>query len=214
LLDAASKEVSAPFLELDEELWSPDQKRFTLYLDPGRIKRGLKPREEVGPVLEEGKSYTLVIDREWQDAEGNILRETFRKKFTVGPPDDEPIDPKNWELAPLSAGSRQPLMVRFPKPLDHALLHRLIWVANAAGKRVPGTASVSQEETEWRFTPENPWPPGEFHLVVDKALEDLAGNTVGRPFEVDVFRPVQRELKSETVKLPFRIDQPKKPRQP
>src|SRR5262249_13194478 len=132
LLDAASKEVAAPFLELDEELWSPDQKRFTLYLDPGRIKRGLKPREEVGPVLEEGKSYTLVIDREWQDAEGNTLRETFRKKFPVGPPDDEPIDPKNWKLAPQSAGSRQPLMVRFPKPLDHALLHRLICVANAA----------------------------------------------------------------------------------
>ena len=52
-----------PFLELDEELWSPDGTRFTLIFDPGRIKRGLKPREEVGPVLEAGKSYSLVIDR-------------------------------------------------------------------------------------------------------------------------------------------------------
>jgi hypothetical protein len=37
-------EVSYPFLELDEELWSADGKRFTLLFDPGRVKRGLKPR--------------------------------------------------------------------------------------------------------------------------------------------------------------------------
>ena len=43
--------------------------RFTLLFDPGRIKRGLKPAQRrVGPVLEEGKSYTLVIDRGWTDA--------------------------------------------------------------------------------------------------------------------------------------------------
>ena len=49
--------MDAPFLELDEELWSPDGTRFTLVFDPGRIKRGLKPREEAGPILEAGKSY-------------------------------------------------------------------------------------------------------------------------------------------------------------
>ena len=56
LLDLArARRVDAPFLELDEELWSPDGTRFTLVFDPGRIKRGLKPREEVGPVLEAGQ---------------------------------------------------------------------------------------------------------------------------------------------------------------
>src|SRR5205823_11683424 len=51
LLDEKGKVVELPFLELDEELWDPDGKRFTLFFDPGRIKRGLKPREEVGPAL-------------------------------------------------------------------------------------------------------------------------------------------------------------------
>ena len=73
LLDAAGRAVADPFLELNEELWSGDGRRFTLLFDPGRIKRGLKPREEVGPVLEAGKSYTLVIDRQWPDAQGNPL---------------------------------------------------------------------------------------------------------------------------------------------
>src|SRR5438105_1654786 len=68
LLDATGRPVDAPFLELEEELWSNDGMRFTLLFDPGRIKRGLKPREELGPVLGAGKSYTLVIDGAWPDA--------------------------------------------------------------------------------------------------------------------------------------------------
>src|SRR5207244_1417841 len=89
LLDAAGKPVESPFLELDHELWDPEGKRFTLFIDPGRIKRGLKPREDLGPVLEEGKRYTLVINRAWTDAEDNLLKETYRKTFTVGKPDEK-----------------------------------------------------------------------------------------------------------------------------
>src|SRR5262249_16103659 len=125
LLDDKGRAVQAPFLELDEELWDAQQRRFTLFLDPGRIKRGLKPREEVGPVLEEGKSYTLVVDKSWNEAEGNVLRDSFRKKFTVGPPDNDPIDPDKWKFRSPSAvtpNEREPLTVNFPKPLDHALL--------------------------------------------------------------------------------------------
>src|SRR5262249_20228739 len=81
LLDAKGKPIDLPFLELDQELWDAEGQRFTLFFDPGRIKRGLKPREEVGPALEEGKRYTLVIDRAWSDAEGNPLKETHRKTF-------------------------------------------------------------------------------------------------------------------------------------
>jgi hypothetical protein len=209
LLDAKGQSVEAPFLELDEELWDAEQRRFTLFFDPGRIKRGLKPREEVGPVLEEGKSYALVIDRDWADAEGNPLRASFRKSFTVGPPDDEAIDPKKWKLTLPPAGSREPLMARSTKPLDHALLHRLVWATDAAGQRVKGVVSVTDEETCWRFAPDSPWEAGQYHIVVDKALEDLGGNNVGRPFEVDVFRPVERALKKEAVELPFRIEAPR-----
>src|SRR2546425_13124120 len=98
LLDAKGKAVDLPFLELDQELWDAAGKRFTLFFDPGRIKRGLKPREDVGPALEEGKSYVLVIDKEWEDAKGNPLKETFRKTFRVGSPDDRPPDPKTWNV--------------------------------------------------------------------------------------------------------------------
>jgi hypothetical protein len=205
LLDAAGKEIKYPFLELEQELWDPTGARFTLFLDPGRIKRGLKPREELGPPLEEGKSYTLVIDRNWLDAKGNPLKETYRKAFRVGPPDDEPLDPKNWRLEVPAAGTRKPLVVRFPEPLDHALMDRLLHVTDEAGRLVRGTATITDEETRWEFTPERPWQAGRYQLVTETILEDLAGNSVGKPFEVDVFRQVQKEVRPERVQVPFDV---------
>jgi hypothetical protein len=205
LLDEKGKAVDLPFLELDQELWDPSGKRFTLFFDPGRIKRGLKPREEVGPALVEGKRYTLVIDRAWADARGNPLKETFRKSFTVLAPDDRSPDIKTWKLTPPLAGTRAPLRVTFPKSMDHALAERMVWVVDAMGKKLPGNVETTDRETVWQFTPQTPWRTGTFDLVADTRLEDLAGNSLGRPFEVDVLRPVERTIKKETVKVRFSV---------
>jgi hypothetical protein len=205
LLNARGKPVDLPFLELDQELWDDTGQRFTLFFDPGRIKRGLKPREEVGPILEEGQRYTLVIDRAWPDAQGNPLARTFRKTFQVLPPDDRQPDPKTWKLQPPSARSRAPLRVVFPKSMDRALLDRLLWVAGSDGDTVPGTIRVSRHETAWAFSPARPWKAGAYHLVADTILADVAGNSIARAFEVDVFRRVERTVKQKTVRIPFAV---------
>ncbi|HEV3204588.1 MAG TPA: hypothetical protein VGY77_09400, partial [Gemmataceae bacterium] len=154
LLNSSGKRMDQSFLELEDELWDPAGKRFTLIVHPGRIKRGLTPREELGPVLEEGKTYTLVIDRQWNDSEGNPLKESFRKTFQVQPPQEKLVDPKTWKLQPPSAGTAEPLEVRFPKPLDHALLNRLVWVIGTDNRKVTGKMRITNEETGWTFTPE------------------------------------------------------------
>jgi hypothetical protein len=205
LLDAAGKPVEAPFLTLEQELWDESGQRFTLLIDPGRIKRGLKPREEVGPALEQGKSYTLEISRDWSDANGEPLKETFRKKFRVTAPDETQPDPKTWKVQAPDAGKTEALVVTFPKPLDHAMLGRVLSVTDDRGREVEGSVAVTDEETRWRFTPKGAWKTGAYNLVVDTALEDPAGNSIARPFEVDVFRPIQREVKKETVKVPFSV---------
>jgi hypothetical protein len=205
LLGPDGKEVDLPFLELGEELWDRSGKRLTLFIDPGRIKRGVKPREDVGTALVAGGTYTLVIDQDWPDAEGEPLKETYRKKFRVTAPVDVAIDPKVWKLQPPAAAGREPLSLTFPRPLDFALLHRLLQVTDAEGRAVKGKATVSQTETRWEFTPETPWSAGDYQLVVDTRLEDVAGNRVGKPFEVDEFHPVEREVQVESVKLPFTV---------
>jgi hypothetical protein len=205
LLRADGKPDERAFLELPQELWGRDGKRFTLLIDPGRIKRGLKPREDLGPVLEAGKRYTLVIDRTWPDAEGNPLKESYRKTFRVLPPDESQPDPKTWKIAPPAAGTVAPLVMTSPKPLDHALLQRMLWITDERGDKVSGMIDVTREETCWRFTPAMPWKAGKYHLVADARLEDLAGNSIAQPFEVDELRPVEREGKIETVRVPFEV---------
>ncbi len=183
ILDADGVPVEAPFLELDEELWSPDGKRLTLFIDPGRIKRGLRPREESGPVFEAGKRYKLRVSAGWPDAAGRPLAESTERAYEVTAPLAEVIDPAGWEV--VAPRTRQgALEVRFGRPLDRALLEHAIAVVGSDGGRVLGLVDVPPGGATWRFTPARPvWGPGAYKLVIDPRLEDLAGNRVGRLFD-------------------------------
>lgn len=205
LLDENDRPVEGVFLELGEELWDADQQRFTLLFDPGRVKRGLKPREELGPAIVQGQSYSLVIDGAWRDATRTPLNSGARKHFRVGPPDETPIDTAHWELAAPTAESRDPLLVRFGEPLDHSLLERVVRVIGPSGQRIAGTIATGDGEACWQFTPEEPWPAGKYDLTADTTLEDLAGNSIGRPFEVDEFDKVDERVETKSVSLSFDV---------
>lgn len=203
LLHEDGTEVPHPFLELDEELWSGDGTRLTLFFHPGRVKRELASREEQGPILEAGRRYTLVVRQDWPDKYGRPLQMEYRYAFVAGPAEESPIEPQQWKLVVPQAGSRQPLLVRLPRPLDYALLERFVWLENNVGQRVPATSCVGGGERLLTFNPQTPWLPGTYYLAVDSRLEDSCGNRVGRPFEVDVFGPVTRTPPLQIVRLPF-----------
>jgi hypothetical protein len=204
LLDQDGKQVEFPFLELGEELWDPSGTRFTLFFDPGRIKRGLKPRELFGPALVEGRSYTLVVDQAWQDADGHPLKAAHRKKFKVVAPDDLQPKPADWQIIEPLAESRRPLVVAFGESLDHAMLQRVLTVTRH-GNAVAGRIAISKQESQWSFQPDAAWAAGQYSLSVDAALEDLAGNSIGRPFEVDVFEKVDRQPQQARIRIPFEV---------
>ena len=65
--------------------------------------------------------------------------------------------------------------------------------------------TVAREETEWRFTPREAWKSGDYRLIVNTGIEDLAGNHIGQPFDIDTFERVTARIVTETVALPFRI---------
>jgi hypothetical protein len=205
LLNDAGHPVELPFLEIDEELWNPDMTRLTLFIDPGRIKRGVQPLEEIGPSLESGKSYTLVIDKEWRDSAGISLKSDFRKRFQVAPPDREPPNPAHWKVLPPKAGTIIPLAVVFPEPMDHALAQRMIQVSLASGERMKGNVALEDEERRWSFVPAETWRPGQYQLAIQTTIEDLAGNNIGKPFEVDVFDGIQRRLTNSTAAVSFEV---------
>jgi hypothetical protein len=203
LRESTGREIELPFLEVDEELWDPAMTRLTLFIDPGRIKRGVRPLEDIGPALENGKSYSLEISKYWLDGKGSPLREAFQKRFNAAPPDRDPPDPARWKVqAP--AASTEALQVTFDEPMDHALALR-IRVTGNTGQFVEGNAELSNNERLWTFTPSAPWRIGSHNIVIEPTIEDLAGNNPGKPFDVDVSKAPARRISTTPLKLTFQV---------
>ncbi len=177
------------FLPPEPELWDPQRRRLTLLLDPGRIKRGLVPNRELGYPLAAGMTVRITVDSDFRDAKGQPLHAAAERRYRIGPALRSRIDPTAWQLTEPHAGSRTPLVVDFDRTLDNALLQNSLWVSDRAGHPLSGEAEPCAEERGWRFTPSTPWHSGEYQLMVEPRLEDVAGNTPVRVFDRDVSMP-------------------------
>ncbi len=184
LVDESGERVADPWRRT--ELWTADARRLTLWIHPGRVKTGVNLREEIGPVLEPGRRYTLVIDASVRDASGQPLAKSFKKRFTTVAADRLRPLPEQWRITAPSAGTRNPIRLRFPESLDYALLHRVIEVRDFHDALIAGSVEVGDEEKRWSFVPDLPWSKEEYSLSIDPILEDLAGNTPVRVFETDL----------------------------
>jgi hypothetical protein len=198
LVDSNGTPAYLPFVS--QELWNRDFTRLTLIFDPGRIKRGVKPNVDMGPVLVEGKHYTLIVDRELKDGNGNPLNQAFRHDFAAGPAERRAIDPQQWKFADPRPGTMVPLTIYFDRPLDYALLGDVFQIPGVSGK-----GAIHPGETSWSFQPDQPWKEGDYNLVISMTLEDLAGNRIGRPFDVDEFTSPVPRISAETTSVPIHV---------
>jgi hypothetical protein len=203
LVDDAGQEVRDALLEVDVDLWNRDYTRRTVFFDPGRVKRGIRPNLELGRALIAGRKYAIVVSPEWRDGRGQQLIREFRHEFTAGPPVERPVAPAAWTIEPPPAGSRDPLVVRFPWALDEGLLQRALGVTSPGGQPIDGTVTVRAQEREWTFTPAAAWRNAPHALVVLTVLEDPAGNKVGQAFEFEMFAQ-PRTAEAERLTIPFR----------
>lgn len=180
------------FLDLQPELWDTTGKVLTLWLDPGRIKRGLVLNRERGNPLKKADKYRLIVSSKWKDSRGLNLQE-YAKEFVAGRWDDQQPDINKWQLNPPLSATSKPLIIKLNEPLDHYLLQESVTVLNARGIAVQGSISVSNSDSIWEFTPTQPWLAGKYTLRVDARLEDLAGNNLNKVFDRDVTKQVKRE---------------------
>ncbi|MEM1182323.1 MAG: hypothetical protein AAGM22_28515 [Acidobacteriota bacterium] len=183
LRDQDGSPIPGVFLPNRYELWSPDGRRLTLILDPGRVKTGLKSHRMRGRALEASRSYVLSIGRTALDAEGCPLAERFEKAFTAAAEDRSAPEPERWRLTLPSAGGREALAVELDGLYDHLSLAYRLRVLDDVGGPVAGAIELAGHESRWRFTPEAPWRAADYRLVVTSSLEDLAGNRPGRRFD-------------------------------
>jgi hypothetical protein len=201
--DAQGAVLGGLFVEIDQELWDSQGRRLTVLFDPGRIKRGLVDNINEGPPLVAGARYTLEIDAFWRDAAGALLVEPFVKDILVEAPLRTPIDPSTWRLT-LPTRPTDPLIVDFGRSLDAALAPRAIAVG-MAGVVIDCEPELEREETRLVFNPRRPWTPGRYALKAEDILEDIAGNRIGRPFDIDTKDPAQRGVTARAAELAFDI---------
>ena len=69
-------------------------------------------------------------------------------------------------------------MVTFDRPFDRHLLNKALHVVASDGQAIDGTPLVGESEMSWSFTPDEPWTAPGMHVIVDNALEDVAGNNL------------------------------------
>ena len=91
--------------------------------------------------------------------------------------------------------------------MDHALALRLIRVVpdsnvNAA---IRGEAALGRNERSWTLAPDEPWQRGVYRLRVATTIEDLAGNNIGKTFDVDLSAGAQRRVTAENVSVAFEV---------
>jgi hypothetical protein len=188
LVDASGKIVEEPWLR--DELWNEDGSLLILYIHPGRIKWGVLLRLLMGPVLHPDRAYNLVIRESMRDADGRRLGKDFVKAFRTAPENRARIDLSKWRLEAPERGTRAALNLAFPAPVDHLGLERYLKVMDGHGDLVPGKIEVAQQGCSWSFVPVVAWADQAYTLKVDERLEDIAGNTPTRPFDVDLEAPV------------------------
>ena len=165
------------------ELWDRSMQYLTILLDPGRLKRWVGPNVELGPPLKAGQEYTLAIGSGMMDLSGRPLRESFYKRFRVAEAVREQVAVQQWKIVRPLTGTRQPLVLLFPRPLDWALLLQTITIEMTGGLAIEGRTVIDHCETRWSFIPKLPWAAGAYHIRVASTLEDVCGNSVVAAFD-------------------------------
>jgi hypothetical protein len=177
LLNEEEQVVRDPFLVLSQELWSPDGRRLTVLMEPGRIKRGIGAGPSHDPALVVGRTYSIVIA---------ALAQTARHTFRVSDPVLEAIDETAWRLVSPTVGTRDPVVVHFDRVMDAALCDDEIAVLTLSGEPVRTRASLASDGTALQLIPSLPWSGGELRLVVSERLEDVCGNRLGEALDHDL----------------------------
>jgi hypothetical protein len=177
LLNEEEQVVRDPFLVLSQELWSPDGRRLTVLMEPGRIKRGLGADPAHDPALVVGQRYSLIV---------TALGQTASHTFGVSDPVLEAVNETCWRLVCPAVGSLDPVVVQFDRVMDAALCEAEMEIVAPSGEVVPARASLAPDGHAAQLIPHQPWRAGEHCLVVSERFEDVCGNRLGEALDHDL----------------------------
>lgn len=179
-----NKEIDI-FLDLETELWNNNNTELTLWLDPGRIKKGLIPNEKQGKPIEQGKKYLIKIDRNWFDTNENSLDKDYQKEIFVTQKDIIKPSKKQLQIFTPEFNTKNNLKIESSEELDMMLIEDnfSIYMNNTL---ISGAFSFDKKAKIVYFKPNNKWTKGNYKLIIKSQQEDLAGNNFNRLFDRDI----------------------------
>ncbi|WP_336517819.1 Ig-like domain-containing protein [Pollutibacter soli] len=183
------------FLELSPELWNHESTVLTVWMDPGRIKRGLQPNLRMGPPMLPGDRYELYIDSAWESKQGLPLKSVYTKTFFTSKRDSVSPDVRDWKINIPKAGTVNELIIEFPESMDHVVLEKALRFKDGNRSYIHGKLLVDEKGNAARFIPELSWQKGKYIIEIEGGLEDLAGNNLNRLFDEDLGKKIPKEDK-------------------
>ncbi|MGV6832214.1 MAG: hypothetical protein ACWA5P_11720 [bacterium] len=195
-------EEDRALLPLETPLLSKDGKLLTLWIEPGRQKRNLGPNEHLGSVLNEGESYTLVIDKALKDIEGIPMKTSFEHRFTVTGADRIKPDITNWTFNLPKANTKDALVIKLNDHLDFGSLNNSLQITSKNGEKIDGKYEIDTNDQTVLFKPSNNWLKASYIITCNVIIEDVSGNNLERLFD----RDISKESTSPALKRTFEID--------
>ena len=139
-----------------------------------------------GVPVEEGKSYQLTIDPSWKSQAGIPLNTGMTKSFFATAADRTSPNHVFWKITSPASGSRDELIVDLGEQMDAVLLRDCLFIRGEKSGFVKGKVKLGNKASQWRFVPDNEWEKDKYYLNIFARLEDLGGNNLNRPFDLDL----------------------------
>ena len=182
-LDKNGEKISRAILPLENALLDEESMLLTVWIEPGRQKRGLGPNERLGSVFEIGQPYSLVISKNLSDKNGIEMHEDIIHHFSISNNDRISPNPQQWEIKFPSTDSKNALQINFKESMDYGSAQQAFKIIDSSGEEIIGAWTWTTSESILSFTPEKNWTSGHYEIIVLTSIEDLAGNNLNRLFD-------------------------------
>ena len=182
LTNSSNQDLTGVFYENQYELWNENRTMVTIIVDPGRVKTGLLANNKMGRAFDEGIKYSLTVDNSLLDFNDQKLGKSFTKTFVAVKEDRLAPDTKKWDLTLPKKNTKEEIEIHFNDKIDPISATTLIKIYKG-NKEIKGAILLKKKEKAWLFQPLNEWEIGEYQIVVNPRLEDIAANSLTQIFD-------------------------------
>ena len=194
------KNITGVFFDNQYELWNKDRTEVTLIVDPGRVKLGLLANNKMGRAFDENQKYSLHIDSLLLDFNDQKLSKSFTKTFITINEDRTPPNLELWQILLPKANTKEVIAINFKDKIDHISARSLLKIY-LNDKPIVGKIFVKNEEQEWSFIPDKKWKKGDYKIITNSILEDIAANSINQIFDHKPEDFKQKKKENFTIKF-------------